>query len=235
MATFIDLVSDTATQPSSGMRAFMAQAPVGDEQKQEDPTVNALQDRVAALLGKEAALYLPSATMANEIAVKVHTQPGDKVILDETSHIVTSEAGGPAVLSGVTLHPLRGIRGVFLAEQVEGAIGREGPHYPPARLVSVEQTANLGGGTVWPIERLRALLREAVEGRPDADAIVEAAGVVFTSLRRTDMRSGIANMIRRLAHLHDAEAPPRALRDHVAGPPVAARERDRAERLNRQR
>jgi len=161
MTRLIDLVSDTATQPSQGMRAFMAQAPVGDEQKQEDPTVNALQDRVAALLSKEAALYLPSATMANEIAVKVHTQPGDKVILDETSHIVTSEAGGPAVLSGVTLHPLRGIRGVFLAEQVEGAIGREGPHYPPARLVSVEQTANLGGGTVWPQAQLRAVVEVA--------------------------------------------------------------------------
>jgi threonine aldolase len=161
MTPLIDLVSDTATKPSQGMRAFMAQAPVGDEQKQEDPTVNALQDRVAALLGKEAALYLPSATMANEIAVKVHTQPGDKVILEETSHIVTSEAGGPAVLSGVMPHSLRGVRGVFTAEQVEGAIGRDGPHYPPARLVSVEQTANLGGGTVWPQAQLRAVVEVA--------------------------------------------------------------------------
>jgi threonine aldolase len=161
MNPLIDLVSDTATRPSQGMRVFMAQAPVGDEQKQEDPTVNALQDRVAALLGKEAALYLPSATMANEIAVKVHTQPGDKVILDETAHIVTSEAGGPAVLSGVMLHSLRGVRGVFTAEQVEGAIGRDGPHYPPARLVSVEQTANLGGGTVWPQAQLRAVVEVA--------------------------------------------------------------------------
>jgi len=179
VATFIDLVSDTATQPSAGMRTFIAQAPVGDEQRQEDPTVNALQDRVAALLGKEAALYLPSATMANEIAVKVHTQPGDKVILDETAHIVTSEAGGPAVLSGVMTHPLRGVRGVFTADQVEAAIGREGPHYPPARLVSVEQTSNLGGGTVWPQDRLRAIVdvarRHGLHTHMDGARLMNAA------------------------------------------------------------
>jgi threonine aldolase len=143
------------------MRASMAQAPVGDEQRQEDPTVNALQERAAALLGKEAALYVPSATMANEIAVKVHTQPGDKVILDETAHIFTSEAGSPAVLSGVMSHTLKGARGVFTAEQVEAAIGREGPHYARARLLSVEQTSNLGGGTVWAPERLRAVCEVA--------------------------------------------------------------------------
>jgi threonine aldolase len=154
----IDLVSDTATQPSSGMRAAIAQAPVGDEQRQEDPTVNALQDRAAGLLGKEAALYVPSATMANEIAVRVHTRPGDKVILDETAHIFTSEAGGPSALSGVMPHTLKGARGVFTADQVEAAIGREGPHYARPRLLSVEQTSNLGGGTVWPQERLRAVV-----------------------------------------------------------------------------
>ena len=161
MAQFIDLISDTATQPSAGMRAFIAQAPVGDEQRQEDPSVNALQERVAALVGKEAALYLPSATMANEIAVKVHTQPGDKVILDETAHIYTSEAGSPAVLSGVMSQTLKGMRGVFTAEQVEAAIGREGPHHARARLLSVEQTSNLGGGTVWPQERLRSVVEAA--------------------------------------------------------------------------
>jgi threonine aldolase len=159
--TFIDLISDTATKPSVGMRAFMTQAPVGDEQRQEDPSVTALQERAAALLGKEAALYLPSATMANEIAVKVHTQPGDKVMLDETAHIFTSEAGGPAVLSGVMSHTLRGTRGVYSADQVEAAIGRKGPHYARARLLSVEQTSNLGGGTVWPQERLREVVEAA--------------------------------------------------------------------------
>ncbi len=159
--TFIDLSSDTQTKPSQAMRAFMAQAPVGDEQKQEDPTVNALQERVAALLGKEAALYLPSATMANEIAIKVHTQPGDEVIADRTAHIINAEAGGPAVLSGVMIRALDGTRGLFTAEQVESAVRREGPHYPRARLVSAEQTANLGGGTVWPLEQLRAVAEAA--------------------------------------------------------------------------
>ena len=161
MAQILDLGSDTATKPSTGMRAAIAQAVVGDEQRQEDPTVNALQERVAALLGKEAALYLPSATMANEIAVRVHTRPGDKIILDETAHIFTSEAGGPAALSGVMPHTLKGTRGVFTADQVEGAIGREGPHYARPRLLSVEQTSNLGGGTVWPQERLRSVVEVA--------------------------------------------------------------------------
>ena len=161
VSSLIDLISDTATRPSPAMRAFMAQAPVGDEQRGEDPSVNALQERVAALLGKEQALYLPSATMANEIAVKVHTQPGDAVILEATAHIFTAEAGGPALLSGVTLHTVPGVRGVFTGEQVERAIMADNPHYPRTRLVSVEQTANLGGGTVWPLAALRAVAETA--------------------------------------------------------------------------
>jgi len=161
VSTFIDLYSDTATRPGQGMRAYMAQAPVGDEQKQEDPTVNALQERVAALLGKETALYLPSATMANEIAIKVHTRPSDEVILDRTAHIINAEAGGPALLSGVMLYPLQGVRGMFTAAQVEAAIRRDDPHQPRSRLVSVEQTSNLGGGSVWPLEQLRAVAETA--------------------------------------------------------------------------
>jgi threonine aldolase len=161
MDTLIDLVSDTATRPSQAMREFMMRAPVGDEQRQEDPTVNALQDRVAALLGTEAALFVPSATMANEIAVKAHTRPGDEVICDRTAHIVNAEAGGPAVLSGVMVQTVHGERGVFTAAQVEQAIRREGPHYPRTRLVAVEQTSNLGGGTVWPLETLRAVAAAA--------------------------------------------------------------------------
>jgi len=157
VTTLIDLYSDTQTRPSAEMRVFMAQAPVGDEQRQEDPTVNVLQERVAGLLGKEAALYLPSATMANEIAIKVHTQPGDEVIADRTAHIINAEAGGPAVLSGVMIQALPGIRGIFTPDQVEQAVRREGPHYPRTRLVSVEQTSNLGGGTVWPLQQLRAV------------------------------------------------------------------------------
>jgi threonine aldolase len=161
VSTLIDLYSDTVTRPSPAMRAYMAQAPVGDEQKQEDPTVNALQERVAALLGKEAALYLPSATMANEIAIKVHTRPSDEVILDRTAHIMNAEAGGPALLSGVMLYPLQGARGIFTPAQVEAAIRRDDPHQPRSRLVSVEQTSNLGGGTVWPLDQLRAVAATA--------------------------------------------------------------------------
>ncbi len=180
----IDLSSDTATRPSQAMRAFMTDAPVGDEQRQEDPTVNALQERVAALLGKEAALYLPSATMANEIAVKVHTRPGDEVILDRTAHIVNAEAGGPALLSGVMLYTVQGIRGVFTAQQVEEGIRRTGPHYPRTRLVAVEQTSNLGGGTVWPLDRLREVaeiahrhtLRTHMDGARLMNAVV-ASGI----------------------------------------------------------
>lgn len=184
MATLIDLSSDTATRPSPEMRAFMMQAPVGDEQKQEDPTVNALQERVAALLGKEAALFVPSATMANEIAVKVHTRPGDEVILDRTAHLVHAEAGGPAVLSGVMLYTVQGVRGVFTAQQVEEAIRRDDPHQPRTRLVSVEQTSNLGGGTVWPLAALRAVaevahrrqLRTHMDGARLMNAVV-ASGI----------------------------------------------------------
>ena len=184
VSSLIDLISDTATRPSPGMRAFMAEAPVGDEQRQEDPSVNALQERVGALLGKEKALYLPSATMANEIAVKVHAQPGDAVILEATAHIFTAEAGGPALLSGVTVHTVPGVRGVFTAQQVERAIMADNPHYPRTRLVSVEQTANLGGGTVWPLAALRAVaemaqrhgLRTHMDGARLMNAVV-ASGI----------------------------------------------------------
>jgi len=161
VTTLIDLSSDTATRPSAAMRAFMAQAPVGDEQRQEDPTVNLLQERVAALLGKEAALYLPSATMANAIAVKMHTKPGDEVVLERTAHIMTSEVGGTALLSAAMVYPLDGVRGVFTEQQVVNAIRKDDPHCARTRLVCVEQTANFGGGTVWPLERLRAVAETA--------------------------------------------------------------------------
>lgn len=154
----IDLGSDTATKPSKAMLGFMLDCPVGDDQKQEDPTVNRLQDRVAALLGMEAALFLPSATMANEIALKVHTRPGDEVIVEAGAHFVTAEAGGPAFLSGVMMSRLEGKRGIFDAGQVERAIRPDGPHYPPTTLVCVEQTTNLGGGAVWPQDRLREIV-----------------------------------------------------------------------------
>ena len=157
----IDLGSDTATRPSAAMLAFMMAAPVGDDQRREDPTVNALQERVADLLGQQAALFLPSATMANEIALKVQTQPGDEVIVDHESHFVTSEAGGPAFLSSVMLHHVRGERGIFTAQQFIDGVRRKAIHAPRTRLVCVEQTTNRGGGAIWPMAQLKAIVAEA--------------------------------------------------------------------------
>ena len=114
----IDLYSDTLTKPTPDMRRFMCEAEVGDEQKGEDPTVNLLQEMVADLLGKEAAVFLPSGTMCNEIAVKVHTRPGDEVLADRTSHLIHFEGGGPGLLSGVLMAALDGERGVFTGAQV---------------------------------------------------------------------------------------------------------------------
>ena len=147
----VDLFSDTVTKPSAAMRAFMCDAEVGDEQKGEDPTVNLLQQMVAELLGKEAALYLPSGTMCNEIALKVHTQPGDEVLLDRTAHPIHFEAGGPGLLSGVVLTGLDGERGIFSAAQVAAAVHPPSRYAPRTRLVWVENTSNMGGGTVWPL------------------------------------------------------------------------------------
>ena len=153
----IDLSSDTVTKPSQPMLAAMMSASVGDDQRQEDPTVNALQEKVANLLGKETAIFLPSATMANEIALKVHTQPGDEAIVERSCHFITSEAGGPAFLSGVMLHMIEGTRGMFTPRQVEEGIRRDDPHCPRTRVVCVEQTTNRGGGAVWPLEKLRSI------------------------------------------------------------------------------
>lgn len=157
----VDLYSDTQTRPTSAMRAFMCAAEVGDEQRGEDPTVNLLQEMVAELLGKEAALFLPSGTMCNEIAFKVHTRPGDEVLLDRTAHPIHFEGGGPGMLAGVILTPLAGERGVFTAAQVAAAIRRPDRYSPRTRLVSVENTSNLGGGTVWPLATVQAVCETA--------------------------------------------------------------------------
>ena len=118
----IDLRSDTKTRPTPGMRQAMAEAEVGDEQNGEDPTVNRLCERVADLLGKEAALFLPSGTMCNQIAILVHCRPGDEIITSDCSHIITSEAAGAAALAGVQIRPLPAERGIFSADQVAQAL-----------------------------------------------------------------------------------------------------------------
>ncbi|MGH7317889.1 MAG: threonine aldolase family protein, partial [Candidatus Rokuibacteriota bacterium] len=147
----IDLYSDTLTRPTPEMRRFMCEAEVGDEQKGEDPTVNRLQEMVADLLGKEAAVFLPSGTMCNEIAVKVHTRPGDEVLADRTSHLIHFEGGGPGLLSGVLMTALDGERGVFTGAHVRAGAHARSRYSPPTRLVSVENTSNLGGGRAWPL------------------------------------------------------------------------------------
>lgn len=157
MPEIVNLYSDTQTLPTAAMRRFMCDAPVGDEQRGEDPTVNRLQDAVAALLGKEAALFLPSGTMCNEIAYKVHTRPGDGVLLDGTAHTLLFEAGGPGILSGVILRPMQGVRGIFTPEQVAETARGFGRYTPPARLLSVEQTSNLGGGAIWSLAQITAV------------------------------------------------------------------------------
>lgn len=153
----IELFSDTKTKPSAAMRQAMANADVGDERAGEDPTVNALIERCVALLGKEAALYLPSGTMCNEIALAVHCKPGDEVICDATSHIIGFEGGGPAALAGVMLNPIAGVRGLYSADQLREKIRPDRPYAPRQRLVEVEQTANLGGGAIWPLSTLHGV------------------------------------------------------------------------------
>ncbi len=157
----LNFYSDTQTRPSRAMLAAALDAETGDEQRGTDPTTTRLCSQVATLLGHEAAVLLPSGTMCNEIALAVHGRPGDEVICDRVSHIVTSEAGGPAALSGLMIHMLDGDRGRFTAEQVAGAI-RSGSRYEPvSRIVEVEQSVNLGGGAIWPLDQLREVLAVA--------------------------------------------------------------------------
>lgn len=153
----IDLGSDTKTRPTAAMRQAMAMAEVGDEQAFEDPTVNALCERVASLLGKEAALFAPSGAMCNQIAIATWCRPGDEVLCERTAHIAVYEAGGPAANAGVMMHAIHGERGQFTADQLHASFRATWRHCPQPSLVCVEQTANLGGGSVWPLDRLNAV------------------------------------------------------------------------------
>jgi threonine aldolase len=147
----IDLRSDTVTRPTPAMRAAMAAAEVGDDVYGEDPTVNALERRVAELLGKEAALFVPSGTMANQIAVNIHAGPGDELLCDPTSHVYVWEGGGIARLSGVTARTIPGEGGLLTLDRLAGAIRPDDGHYVRTRLVCLEITHNRGGGRVQPI------------------------------------------------------------------------------------
>ncbi len=164
MMTMIELRSDTLTQPTPGMRQAIANAVVGDEQKREDPTVLELESRAAALLGHEASVYLPTATMANQIAIRILTEPGDVVIAEEHSHLFIAEQGGPAAHSGLFTRPLPGYAGRLAPEQIRSAMTdpRSG-HEPVTKLVSLENTHNSSGGRIWPLDELAAVVETARE------------------------------------------------------------------------
>jgi threonine aldolase len=153
----IDLRSDTITRPTPAMREAMAAAEVGDDMFGEDPTVAKLEARVAELLGKEAAMFAPSGTMVNQLALRAHTEPGDEVILDGNAHIYYYEGGAPAALAGVMCRCLPGVRGIFNAADLEAVLRPTDQHFPPTKLVCLENTHNRGGGKIWPQELVREI------------------------------------------------------------------------------
>src|ERR1700746_2432140 len=145
----INLLSDTQTRPTPGMREAMARAEVGDEQIGDDPSVNLLCDRVAELMGKEAAVFLPSGTMCNVAATLVHCRPGDEILAHATAHVIAREGGAHAALGGLQITALPGANGQFAPEVFPAALHPRTRYQPPQTLVSAEQTANIGGGTIW--------------------------------------------------------------------------------------
>ncbi|MDG1887509.1 MAG: threonine aldolase family protein [Alphaproteobacteria bacterium] len=156
-----DFFSDTKTKPSMEMRKTVLNCPVGDEQKSEDPTTTELCEKTAQLLGKESAVFLPSGTMCNEIAIKIHTQPGEEIICEYSSHIINFETGGPSALSGVMIRALHGSHGIFESSQVAEAIRPSSRYAPKSSLLCVEQTANMSGGTIWPLDKMQAVTTTA--------------------------------------------------------------------------
>jgi threonine aldolase len=156
-----EFYSDTQTRPTRAMREAALNVTLGDERHNEDPSTNELCARVADMLGMEAAVFLPSGTMCNEIAIAVHTRPGDEVICTRESHIIFAESGGPAALSGVMMCPIDTDRGMLSPEQVIEHVRPVSAHAPRSRLLLAEQTANLAGGAVWPLEQLNATVEAA--------------------------------------------------------------------------
>jgi len=159
----IDLQSDTQTRPTEAMRHAMVAAPVGDEQRNEDPSVNALCKRVTELLDKEAAIFLPSGTMCNMIAILVHCRAGDEIIAADVAHIISTEAAGAAALAGAQIRPLLSEGGIFTAQQVKETLRPIKRNVPPTRLVCVEQTVNRSGGNIWPLDSLQSIAATARE------------------------------------------------------------------------
>ena len=175
----VNLFSDTQTRPSAGMKDAMMRAEVGDEQNGDDPSVQALCDRMAELTGKQAAMFLPSGTMCNQISILVHCRPGDEILAHESSHIVTSEGGGPGALAGAVVLGLRGARGMFNGATLRAALREKRRNAPPQTLVAVEQTSNAGGGSVWPLGLLTEVLSlahaEGMKTHMDGARLMNAA------------------------------------------------------------
>lgn len=157
----IDLGSDTSTRPTPGMLQAMIAAPLGDEQMGEDPTTRALEERTADLLGQESAVFLPSGTMCNQIALLVHCRPGDEIICAQQAHVYGSEGAGAAALAGAFIRPVEAPGGIFDGEAVARALRPERPRAPRSRVVVVEQTSNRGGGAVWPLATIADVSRRA--------------------------------------------------------------------------
>jgi threonine aldolase len=158
----IDLRSDTCSRPTPEMRLAMANAEVGDDVYGDDPTVKRLEQRTAEFLGKEDAVYMPTGTMTNQVAIRAHTEPGDAVLFDQNAHVYILEGGAPSAFSGVLPRLLPGVRGIFTAADVDAVIGLSHPFFPstipaPAKLLCLENTHNIGGGSIWPLESLSAV------------------------------------------------------------------------------
>ena len=157
----INLYSDTQTRPTDAMRAAMAAAEVGDEQRKADPTVNALQERMAELLGKERAIFFPTGTMCNLVAVGAQTRPGDAIVLEHSGHVLRSETSGAAAVNGCVIETIRGSRGTFTPQQLAEVMTPGNQYVPPTRLVCLEQTHNFAGGTIWPLDLYRSVAESA--------------------------------------------------------------------------
>lgn len=163
MSNTIDLRSDTVTKPTPGMYQAMISAELGDDMSGEDPTVNRLERLVAEMLGKEAAVLCCSGTQSNQIGLRCHCAPGDELLIHETGHVANFEGGAPAAMSGISCRLLPGERGMLDVETLENAWRPQTQHHPRTRLLSLENTTNIGGGAVWPLERFRAVCEWARE------------------------------------------------------------------------
>jgi threonine aldolase len=178
---FIDLRSDTVTRPSKAMREAMANAEVGDDVFGDDPTINKLQERCAELSGKEAALFVPSGCMANQLAIKSQTNPAEEIIVEADSHIINYEIAGPAFISGVQTLPVKGNKGVLTAELIKKSLRPDWYHFPKNSLICLENTHNRAGGTIYPIDEIKKVselarelkIRTHLDGARIFNAVVE--------------------------------------------------------------